>query len=371
MRKKKIIIASSGRAHLLDCARELFNNGYDVTFYCITHFDTFKRFNLPPNIGHNMLIPMFPFVILMRMFPNNITKRIYRITFDLLTILLMHRCDVFICQSPFFSLSMRYAKKRYGAKLILDRGTSHIDTYNALSKEYGAKGNTVIASNHDRRQYQIADYIAIPSLFVRRSFIEHQYPEEKLFVNPYGVSLKYFKPTKLERESFDCICVGQWSKRKGCELIERVCKKLNLTLIHVGTVTDCSFPKSEKFAHINSVPENELIKYYSKAKIFLFPSFEDGFGLVLLQALVCGLPIVASQNSGAPDIQKKLKEKKWIQLMDSVNEHELEKCIINAISLANSQDKNHERTYTKDITNEFTWETYGIKYHEFLNTILK
>ena len=38
----KIIVASSGRSHLLDCARELYNQGHDVLFYSFTYLRTQK-----------------------------------------------------------------------------------------------------------------------------------------------------------------------------------------------------------------------------------------------------------------------------------------------------------------------------------------
>ena len=42
----KVVIASLGRAHLLDCARELVNQGNDVTMFCSTHRNSFEKYGL-------------------------------------------------------------------------------------------------------------------------------------------------------------------------------------------------------------------------------------------------------------------------------------------------------------------------------------
>jgi len=45
-----------------------------------------------------------------------------------------------------------------------------------------------------------------------------------------------------------------------------------------------------------------LRKHYQSADVFVFPSFFEGFALVLLESMACGLPVVASDASGATDI---------------------------------------------------------------------
>jgi glycosyltransferase involved in cell wall biosynthesis len=50
------------------------------------------------------------------------------------------------------------------------------------------------------------------------------------------------------------------------------------------------------------VPEDDLPLLYNCARLFVFPSFYEGFGLPLLEAMGCGLPIVASDNSSIPEV---------------------------------------------------------------------
>ena len=53
---------------------------------------------------------------------------------------------------------------------------------------------------------------------------------------------------------------------------------------------------------LGSVPEEDLHPLYHLADLFLFASLNEGFGLVLLEAMACGLPIVAARTSSVPEV---------------------------------------------------------------------
>lgn len=49
------------------------------------------------------------------------------------------------------------------------------------------------------------------------------------------------------------------------------------------------------------VPDDELVDYYSLADVFVMPSKKEGFGIVFLEALACGIPVVAGNRDGSVD----------------------------------------------------------------------
>jgi glycosyltransferase involved in cell wall biosynthesis len=48
--------------------------------------------------------------------------------------------------------------------------------------------------------------------------------------------------------------------------------------------------------------DTELVRYYNAADVFVFPSLTDTFGLVMLEALACGVPVAAFPTTGPRDV---------------------------------------------------------------------
>jgi glycosyltransferase involved in cell wall biosynthesis len=53
---------------------------------------------------------------------------------------------------------------------------------------------------------------------------------------------------------------------------------------------------------VGPVGPETLRELYRESDVFVFPSFFEGFGLVILEAMACGLPVIATECSAAPDI---------------------------------------------------------------------
>ncbi len=53
---------------------------------------------------------------------------------------------------------------------------------------------------------------------------------------------------------------------------------------------------------LQNVPNQDLILLYNLASLFVFPSLYEGFGLPLLEAMQCGTPVIAANNSSIPEI---------------------------------------------------------------------
>jgi glycosyltransferase involved in cell wall biosynthesis len=102
------------------------------------------------------------------------------------------------------------------------------------------------------------------------------------------------------------------------------------------------------------VPDEDLPVLYNLSDIFIFPSLYEGFGLPLLEAMACGVPVISSRASCLPEIGGDgavyFSPGNAQELADKVLE------IINNISLRNSMiEKGLKRS------ERFSWETMAEK----------
>jgi glycosyltransferase involved in cell wall biosynthesis len=94
------------------------------------------------------------------------------------------------------------------------------------------------------------------------------------------------------------LCVGRLELLKGIPYLLEAVPDATL----VGTLHDEVRPWLRDAAVLPPVPRAELPDLYRRAEVVVFPSVNDAFGLVILEAMACGIPVVASDRSGAPDI---------------------------------------------------------------------
>lgn len=368
----KINIAASHRFHLLDLARELESLGHEVRFYSYVPTKRALKFGLKKKSSYSLFYIMLPFLAIVKLTRSSSwsIKMINR-ALDLYLSLFMKPCDVYIALGIVYKSSFISAKKRFGATTILEWGSKHIvEQQRILSEIPELKQQDYYFTERALDAYILADYIAIASNHVKQSFIEKGVDEKKMLQNPYGVDLSMFKPTMLVSENyFDVIMVGGWSYRKGCDLLIDFFQNSNLTFLHVGSIVDLPFPTQSNMKHIDSVDQKKLINYYAQAKVFILVSREEGLAMVQPQAVACGLPIVCSKHTGGRDLNNYLEDKKWIIEMKEFSTIELEKCLNEALKLANTQIG--LRSYADNINESLTWEAYGKRYDENLKKIKK
>lgn len=370
MNKIKINIFSPGRFHVCDLARELDKNGFDVKFYSFVPTKRAEKFGLPRRCSCSLLLPMAPFLAMERvLFKRSAWAKLLSIKVqDWLSSMVMRKCDISIAMSGNYILTPKKAKKQ-GALVIIERGSKHIVEQKAILDNNPINKNLSVPGFNYYRElesYQIADYIAIASQHVARSFYKHNYPKDKLFINPYGVDLSMFKPSPYVKKKYDVIMVGGWSFRKGCDLIVEALKDSELNLLHVGGIVDLEFPSLSNFTHIDSVDQTSLVNYYNMAKIALLPSREEGLAMVQAQAIACNLPLVGSVDSGAEDLKKLVEYPEYITIIDNYTPE----CVKSAIDRGlEKYNKLGDKMYAGSAIENLTWSAYGKRYSSFLKEL--
>lgn len=356
-------ILASHRFHLLDLARELSNLRHDVRFYSYVPAKRCAEFGLDKSMCISFLWLVWPFFVFAKIAPKVWQDSIvwYRnLLIDWFVSRTMRKCDVCIGIGTVYIKAFETAKKN-GATTILEWGSKHIEEQ---IKQFGRQEDySVRTMQRELHQYDLCNYISIPTTHVKESFLKHGIPDSKLVMNPYGVDLSEFHPTSCSNE-FDLIYVGGWRYEKGCDLLTELCERYGYKLLHVGALVNLDFPKVSNMTHQEPVDQKELVNYYAKARVFVLPSRAEGLALVQAQAIVCGLPVVCSKETGGVDLREQLADKKWIIEMEDLSVEALLDAVDKGLNLARMQ--RGKRNYAGEGMKRLSWENYGARYSEKL-----
>ncbi|HMK91027.1 MAG TPA: glycosyltransferase family 4 protein [Methylocystis sp.] len=370
----KIVIATTSGFHLRHLARELIALRRDVTY--LTYLPKFRIIHdgIPLERARSYFWRLQPWstAALFRRLPglqHQAVERMFELT-DRALARDMPPCDVFIGLSAMTVECARAARRKYGAKIVLERGSRHVLSQNELVS--GGAGRPLSKTYVDRELagYEIADYIALPSEHAVESFVERGFDRSRLFKNAYGVDMGVFAPSPRPEGPTRLIYVGAWSFRKGCDVLEAMLAACpDLTLTHVGGRDDLEFPTLANFRSLGHRTHAELREVLGDHRILLLPSREDGFGMVLIEGLASGLAVIGSTKTGAPDLLELIQNKEAVRLVPPADMEALVGAIRNLSDWLRTQPLDRRILSDADKEN-LSWTAYARRYDDFLRAIV-
>lgn len=298
--------------------------------------------------------------------PSRQLSYLDNIVYDLWASRQIERSDFFHVWNGFGLRSLLKAKA-LGMVTVVDRASSHPHyQLHLLEQEYDRWGLTYRASarsiQRNVKEIHLADYVLIPSDFVRSSFLEERYPLEKLLQIPFGVDNHRFQPAEKNGKSiFQVLFVGQIGPRKGVGYLLEAWKRLgwkDAKLNLLGSIDPQFRPILRKY---RDLPGLELFSYvpdpldfFHEADIFAFPSIEEGSALVTYEAMACGLPQVTTPNAGS--VLRDGLEGFLVPIRDA-----------DALAMrleelrSNKELRSSMGTAARQRALEFTWQKYGLR----------
>jgi len=212
-----------------------------------------------------------------------------------------------------------------------------------------------------------------PSQFVKKELLElFSFKEHQIEVIPNGLHFEFIersrsllKPLTSKKQ---ILHVGSCLPRKNLELILECLGSLikngrrDFNFLQVGG----EFRESQKemiqkmgleeyVSQIPNVSLHELIGFYENSRLLFFPSLLEGFGWPILEALSCGLPVLASNQGSLPEVGGG-----FIQAFDPYTEKErFIQALEEALWGENVEDS--ERQRGKSWASEFTWRRHAEK----------
>ena len=266
-------------------------------------------------------VPLFSGILegLTGVAPSRTMKDRSAVLFDVMASLAMRPCDVLHMWATFGLISARKQKRR-GGKVVLDRACPHIrfqeDLLQAEADYLGFKFPRSSPEMIDRclGEYEIADRIIVPSLYSHRSFVERGISADKLEIIRLDSNFSPKRQVEAGRDpgrEFVLGCVGGSFLRKGIIYLVDAWQKLKLPNARLLLKT----PPAELMRHeatwtrIQADSTIEVVErlkdmedFYRRCDLFCLPSTDDGFGMVVLEAIACGVPVIVTENVGAADL---------------------------------------------------------------------
>lgn len=155
------------------------------------------------------------------------------------------------------------------------------------------------------REIELADLCLVPSAFVAEQLLAAGADESRIRIHPYGVDTDFFsgRPFRPFDGRLAVLFVGQISYRKGIAELLLAARSLG-SQIEVTLVGPIVSPRLLK-----NLPDN--VRYRSpgnradvrdvmhKSDLFVLPTLEDSYGLVVPEALAAGLPVITTTNAGS------------------------------------------------------------------------
>jgi glycosyltransferase involved in cell wall biosynthesis len=195
------------------------------------------------------------------------------------------------------------------------------------------------------------------------------------YVIPNGVDMKLYKPDYEKRKGTKLVCLGEIVPHKKFDLIVRAAKDLDCKVILIGPKRDPNYVNKlkqmggDKVIFTGEITEDEMIKTLSRSDIFLHPSIAEAFSMAVIEAMSCGLPLIAS------DICKDqvFDGLNGFAIPTSLDDEERVKIIRDKIKLllADESLRNHMAESSRNIVLErYSWEKIVEKvikvYEDFL-----
>jgi len=182
-----------------------------------------------------------------------------------------------------------------------------------------AKKSAIIRNWTENILRESSHVIAVGPVLAEQIEKEYGIPREKILVCSMGVNRKQFKPgnkesarkqLQLDEDAFIYLFVGNVIRQKGVEELliafQQVKKASDrkIKLVIIGSQRDTNFVNSlkplmdEDVLMVGPMNQQELVIWYQSSDVFVLPSHLEGFGLVALEAVATGIPVIASDVGG-------------------------------------------------------------------------
>ena len=270
------------------------------------------------------------------------------------------------------------AAKRLGKGCIYDMPIGYYGWWQKkeaeLAKKYrewlppeGISSSRWVRPEQKRKEMELADVVITACSFARDTIREFFDKEVKLA--PYGIDLPEQMDQKPMRDGvFRLVYAGTASVRKGTPLLLEAWRKLgwkDAELVLAGSwqlakPVEKRLPGGVKYA--GQLSHGQLMNLFRESDWMILPSNFEGYGLVILEALAQGLPVLASTATGAVDLPKS----EAVRPFEPENPDQLAEVLIRAKA---DRDKSLSQE-ARRVAERCSWKAYRNKVQEVVEPLV-
>ncbi len=211
-------------------------------------------------------------------------------------------------------------------------------------------------------ELRLADVIFVASSFTRQTLAEVPDIAVPIHVVPYGsplIELSDRSSHPVNRDRLKVLFVGSLGQRKGLSYLLEAARLLtdhiDLTLIGFPVGESPELTRAlQTHRWLRSIPHQEVLREMQRHDVLVFPSLFEGFGLVILEALACGLPVITTPHTAGPDVVAEGEDGFIVPIRSP-------EAIASKLELLiQDRDRLHHMSQTAiQRSRQFSWDRYG------------
>ncbi len=234
----------------------------------------------------------------------------------------LEHCD-FIHAMPGQALHTFRAARKIGIRTVLNHATGPARTWVEIMRpEYTRVGLQLEhhcpydAAYFEREdeEYALADFHCVASSIVRDQLLTLGIPRDRVWLAPYGADTGepvFHREGEPPADGFRILFGGQISLRKGLRTLLDALTiaghadwKMDFTGARLAESSHdfATYKGATPLTFAGPLPQRDLAQRMRQSSVLVLPSLEEGFGLVIPQALNCGCPCIVSDRTGGADL---------------------------------------------------------------------
>lgn len=273
-----------------------------------------------------------------------------------------------------------------GIPTVCELSIAHVtEAYRILSEETLLSPNWADSIDNLQfpAQYQsrlelephLATHVLAASKFTQQSLENSGVDPGKIIVLPLGFDMQHI-PYKVENKKFGkrplrLLYAGTVTQRKGIRYLLDAMPhftpdEVELHIIGGIQGSGDAFRRHEKYYTYHSpISQQELFNTYQDYDALVLPTLFEGFGLVIVEAMAAGLPVITTANSIGPDVITDRQNGYIVPIRDSFA---IQQAIGELIQLTPIQYQTM-RQAARDAAMAFTWDRYAENLSQLLPTL--